>query len=172
MASVAAALAAAKAWTNNAAHEPSLSELTAQSQAEQAQEQLYSPPQAEFSFQQDTVYAEQGESALQSASFEMVPQEKYEELMEQYAHLSDRFKRLVEERDSLSRQVSELKRAAAEQSQTGASQGHDYKEEIRLLGKLIDDEQALRSIAKPGDELYARHDRFVNVFLNIVARSE
>jgi hypothetical protein len=93
--------------------------------------------------------------------------------MEQYARLSERFKRLVEERDALSRQVSELKRAAAEQSQNGAPKGRDYNEEIRLLGKLIDDEQALRkTAAKPGDSLYERHDKLLNVFLNIVARTE
>jgi uncharacterized coiled-coil DUF342 family protein len=108
----------------------------------------------------------------------MVPQEKHDELMEQYGRLSERFKSLVEERDNLSRQVTDLKRALAERGESSAAPGHDFKEEIRLLGKLIDDEQTLRKVAiengtyKPGEDTYARHDRLVNVFLNIVAHSD
>ncbi|MDR1134383.1 MAG: hypothetical protein LBL05_09460 [Synergistaceae bacterium] len=201
VASVAAAVAAVKTPMDNAAQEPPLPEpiaqvppppqaaepvvqmpieaqiqTTAQAHA-QAQGQHYSPPpqQAEFSITQNPIQPTQAEPpapAAPSVSFEMVPQQKHEELMEQYAHLNDRFKRLVEERDALSRQVSELRHTVAEQSKDGALQGRDYKEEIRLLGKLIDDEQSLRVAARPGDELYARHDRLVNVFLNIVARVE
>jgi hypothetical protein len=109
---------------------------------------------------------------------EMVPQEKHDELMEQFARLTERYKRIVEERDNLSRQVSELKRVMAERSESGEPLGHDYKEEIRLLGRLIDDEQTLRKAAiesgviKPGQDPYARHDKLVNVFLNIVGRNE
>ncbi|MDR3164656.1 MAG: hypothetical protein LBU13_03675 [Synergistaceae bacterium] len=178
VASVAAAVGAVKAPANNAAQEPTLSEQIAQAAAEpmqmsseQAQGQIY--PQAEFSFHQNTVQLTQSESpAPLDMSFEMVPQQKHEELAEQYADLSDRFQHLAEERDSLSREVSELKRAIAEQSHAGALQGRDYKEEIRLLGKLIDNEQSLHNSAAPGDELYARHDRLVNIFLNIVARTK
>ena len=178
VASVAAAVAAVKTPTNNAAQEPHLSEQTAQAPGQLQIDQTQMAADAQMQIQataQDHAQAHgqpQAESPAptpQNASFEMVPLRKHEELMEQYARLSDRFKRLVEERDSLSRQVSELKRSAAAQDQAGA-QGRDYKEEIRLLGKLIDDEQSLRSSAKPGDEFYARHDRLVNVFLNIVAR--
>ncbi|MDR0654293.1 MAG: hypothetical protein LBG12_13450 [Synergistaceae bacterium] len=191
VASVAAAVAAVKPPTNNTAQEPHAPEQAAQDQAAepaqipfeaqiqttaqshaQAQGHVYAPPQpVELSFLQNPIHAEQVPHAPQSVSFEMVPQQKHEELMEQYARLSDRFKRLVEERDSLSRQVSELKRVIPEHSQTGEAQGRDYKEEIRLLAKLIEDEQALRSAAKPGDELYARHDKLVDVFLNIVSRT-
>jgi hypothetical protein len=101
--------------------------------------------------------------------------------MEQYSRLSDRFKRIVEERDNLSRQVVELKRAISERAKNepeGSVNGRDFKEEIRLLGKLIDDEQTLRRVAvesgafRPGEDPYARHDKLVNVFLNIVAHSD
>jgi hypothetical protein len=108
----------------------------------------------------------------------MVPLQKHEELRDQLVRLGERYKRIVEERDSLSRQITELKRAAAERTQAGATGGSDYREEIRLLGKLIDDEQSLRKAAvesgafKPGEDPYARHDRLVNVFLNIVAKSD
>jgi hypothetical protein len=107
----------------------------------------------------------------------MVPMDKHNEVMEQYARLNDRFKRVVEERDALSKQIAELKRALAERGESQAG-GRDYKEEIRLLGKLIEDEQSLRKVVyesgafKIGDDPYARHDRLVNVFLNIVARTE
>ena len=107
---------------------------------------------------------------------DLVPQEKHNELMEQYARLVERYKHLVEERDALSRQVAELKHALSEHGESGAG-GRDYKEEIRLLGKLIEDEQSLRKAVvdsgayKPGDDPYARHDKLVNVFLNIVART-
>jgi hypothetical protein len=116
------------------------------------------------------------------ASSEIVPQRKHEELMEQYARLSDRFKRIVEERDALSRQVTELRKALTDRGASSAQAGEggprDYKEEIRLLGKLIDDEQSLRAVAiekgvyKPGEDPYARHDKLVSVFLNIVGRTE
>jgi hypothetical protein len=108
----------------------------------------------------------------------MVLQRKHDELMEQYKRLSERFKRIVEERDSLSRQVSEFRRTLAERDQNGTLHGRDYKEEIRLLGKLIDNEQSLRNAAiergayNPGDDPYARHDKLVSVFLNIVKREE
>jgi hypothetical protein len=199
VASVAAAVAAVKAPAGNAAQEPPSPEpatyaptppqtiepvqmavdaqiqTTAQALA-QAQGQVYSPPQADLSFLQNHIQPAPAESvapALQSASFEMVPQQQHEELVEQYTRLTERFKSLVEERDSLSRQVSELKRALAEQEKNGPVPGRDYKEEIRLLGKLIDSEQALRNTAsKPGDALYERHDKLLNVFLNIVARTE
>jgi hypothetical protein len=147
-------------------------QTTAQAFA-QAQGQVYSPPQTEPSFIQNSVQAESVPHSPQNVSFEMVPQQKHEELMEQYTRLTERFKGLVEERDSLSRQVSELKRALAEYQKNGAIQGHDYKEEIRLLGKLIDAEQALRNTsAKPGDYLYERQDKLLKVFLNIVAVKE
>jgi chromosome segregation ATPase len=139
----------------------------------QAHAQTYAPQQGEFSFHQNSIQPTQTElPAAQSVSFEMVPQQQHEELKEQYVRLGDRFKRLVEERDALSRQVSELRSTLAEYGRTRESQGRDYKEEIRLLGKLIDDEQSLRGTAKPGDELYARHDKLVDVFLNIAARTE
>jgi hypothetical protein len=108
----------------------------------------------------------------------MVPLQKHEELREQLVRLGERYKRIVEERDSLSRQITELKRAAAEQAQTGATGGSDSREEIRLLGKLIDDEQSLRKAAlesgtyRPGEDPYARHDKLVNVFLNIVGKQD
>ena len=94
--------------------------------------------------------------------------------MEQYTHLLERHKRMLAERDALAKQVTELKRSLAEQQ--GETGGRDYKEEIRLLGKLIDNEQSLRKTAvesgayKPGEDLYGRHDKLVQVFLNIVAR--
>jgi hypothetical protein len=187
VASVAAAVAAVKTPANNAAQEPPSSEQAAQAAAEsmqmsveaqvytaaQAQGQVYPQPQADFSFNQNAVYPTQAESPEpQNTSFEIVPQQKHAELAEQYADLSDRFKRLTEERDSLLREVSELRRAIAEQSQAGTLQGRDYKEEIRLLGKLIDNEQSLHNSAVPGDDLYARHDRLVNIFMNIVARTK
>jgi chromosome segregation ATPase len=108
----------------------------------------------------------------------MIPQEKHDELMEQFVRLNDRYKRIVEERDALSRQVTELRRVIAERQASGEPLGHDYKEEIRLLGKLLDDEQSLRKAAmesgvfKPSQDTYARHDRLVNVFLNIVGRDD
>jgi hypothetical protein len=108
----------------------------------------------------------------------MVPLQKHEELMAQFERLRERYRRIVEERDSLSRQITELKRTAAEQTQAGTSGGSDYREEIRLLGKLIDDEQSLRKAAiesgafRHGEDPYARHDRLVNVFLNIVGKSD
>jgi hypothetical protein len=199
VASVAAAVAAVKAPTNNTAQEPPSPEQTTQAPAQpqavepvqmpveaqiqttaqalaQAQGQIYSPQQAELSFLQPPIQPAQAESVLpapQSASSEMVPQQKHEELMKQYNRLVERFKSLAEERDALSRQVSELKRVLAEQEKNGVVPGRDYKEEIRLLGKLIDSEQALRTAAaKPGDYLYERHDKLLNVFLNIVARTE
>ncbi|MDR1515471.1 MAG: hypothetical protein LBS45_07550 [Synergistaceae bacterium] len=180
VASVAAAVAAVKTPINNTAQEPPAPEQILQVPAQPREEPVQIPIEAQIQTTaqahaqaQGQVYPPQIESsapAPQSVSFEMVPQQKHEELMEQYARLSDRFKRLVEERDSLSRQVSELKHSIAEQGQAGESKGRDYKEEIRLLGKLIDDEQALRNAAQPGDELYARHDKLVSVFLNIVAQ--
>jgi hypothetical protein len=106
----------------------------------------------------------------------MVPQARHDELADQYTKLMDRHKRILEERDALSRQVSELRQALAERGESGAAEGRDYKEEIRLLGKLIEDEQLLRKAAissgayRPGEDPYARHDKLVNVFLNIVAR--
>jgi hypothetical protein len=199
VASVAAAVAAVKAPTNNAAQEPPLPEpityapappqtvepvqmpletqiqTTAQALA-QAQGQVYSSPQADSPSLQNNIQPARAESiapAPHNATFEMVPQQQHEELQAQYTRLLDRFKSLVEERDALSRQVSELKRTLAEQEKNGPIPGRDYKEEIRLLGKLIDSEQALRtSAAKPGDYLYERHDKLLNVFLNIVARTE
>jgi hypothetical protein len=150
-------------------------QTTAQTIA-QAQGRVYSPQQAESSLSQNPIQTAQAESvprAPQNGSFEMVPQQKHAELMKQYTRLTERFKSLAEERDSLSRQVSELKRVLAEQEKNGTLQGRDYKEEIRLLGKLIDAEQSLRSAdAKQGDYLYERHDKLLNVFLNIVARTE
>ena len=108
---------------------------------------------------------------------DIMPQAKHDELAEQYTKLMERHKRILEERDALSRQVSELKQALAERGgEPGSVEGRDYKEEIRLLGKLIEDEQLLRKAVissgahKPGEDPYARHDKLVNVFLNIVAR--
>jgi len=101
------------------------------------------------------------------------PQEKQNELAEQFTRLLERHKHMLEERDALAREVGELKRALAEKGT-----GRDYKEEIRLLGKLIDNEQSLRKTVvdngayKPEEDLYARHDKLVQVFLNIVARIE
>jgi hypothetical protein len=98
-----------------------------------------------------------------------------EELRALYDRLHERYKHLVEERDELSRQLSELRR------KTGSGEGGragDYKEELRLLGKLIDDEQSLRAAAlekgtfQPGEDPYVRHDKLVNVFLNIMKHSE
>jgi hypothetical protein len=93
-----------------------------------------------------------------------------DELRALYDRLHERYKHLVEERDELSRQLSELRK------KTGGEGGRsgDYKEEIRLLGKLIDDEQSLRAAAlekgtfHPGEDPYARHDKLVNVFLSIM----
>jgi hypothetical protein len=98
-----------------------------------------------------------------------------EELRALYNRLHERYKHLVEERDELSRQLSELRK------KTGIGEGGrsgDYKEELRLLGKLIDDEQSLRAAAlekgsfQPGEDPYARHDKLVNVFLSIMKHSE
>jgi len=106
-----------------------------------------------------------------------VPEEKHNELVEQFGRLSERYKLAVKEQDALTKQVAELKRALNERGDAGAV-GRDFKEEIRLLGKLIDDEQSLRKALmesgtfKPGDEPYARHDKLVTVFLNIVSRLE
>ena len=106
-------------------------------------------------------------------SNKMVPHEKHSDLMEQFTRLGERHKRMLAERDALAKQVAELKQSLSEKSE-----GHDYKEEIRLLGKLIDNEQSLRKAVvesgtyDPGNAPYARHDRLVEVFLNIVARSE
>ena len=108
-------------------------------------------------------------------SQKIVPVEKHHELIEQFTRLSDRHKRILAERDELAKQVTELKRALTEREEGG---GRDYKEEIRLLGKLIDSEQSLRKAVvdsgafKPGEDPYARHDKLVQVFLNIVARIE
>jgi len=107
----------------------------------------------------------------------MVAQEKHNELVEQYMRLGERHKRILEERDALAKQVTELKRVIAEREEAKAA-GLDYKEEIRLLGKLIDNEQSLRKTVlesgeyKSGDDPYARHDKLVNVFLNIVSHIE
>jgi hypothetical protein len=111
-------------------------------------------------------------------NFEMVPLQQHEELREQFVRLGERYKRIVEERDSLSRQITELKRAAAERAKNETSGGSDYREEIRLLGKLIDDEQSLRKTAlengtfRMGEDPYSRHDKLVNVFLNIVGKQD
>jgi hypothetical protein len=102
-----------------------------------------------------------------------VPIEKHNELVDQYTRLGDRYKRTVEERAMLAKQVTDLKRALAERGEA-----HDFKEEIRLLGKLIDNEQMLRKAVlesgalKPGEDPYARHDKLVEVFLSILARTE
>jgi hypothetical protein len=98
-----------------------------------------------------------------------------EELRALYDRLHERYKHLVEERDELSRQLSDLRKktGSGEGKQTG-----DYKEELRLLGKLIDDEQSLRAAAlekgnfSAGEDPYARHDKLVNVFLSIMKHSE
>ena len=98
-----------------------------------------------------------------------------DELRALYDRLHERYKHLVEERDELSRQLSELRK------KTGIGEGRqsgDYKEELRLLGKLIDDEQSLRTAAlekgnfSAGEDPYARHDKLVNVFLSIMKHSE
>ncbi|MDR2779538.1 MAG: hypothetical protein LBB28_00255 [Synergistaceae bacterium] len=98
-----------------------------------------------------------------------------DELRALYDRLHERYKHLVEERDELSRQLSELHKKPG-----NAEGGHsgDYKEELRLLGKLIDDEQSLRTAAlekgifPPGEDPYARHDKLVSVFLGIMKHSE
>jgi hypothetical protein len=98
-----------------------------------------------------------------------------EELRALYDRLHERYKHLVEERDELSRQLSDLRKKVG--SGEGARQG-DYKEELRLLGKLIDDEQSLRAAAlekgtfPTGEDPYARHDKLVSVFLSIMKHSE
>ena len=110
-------------------------------------------------------------------SNKMAPLEKHHELMEQFARLSERHKRMLAERDTLAKQVAELKRVLVETKEARTT-GRDYKEEIRLLGKLIDNEQSLRKAVlesgayTPGETPYARHDRLVEVFLNIVGHTE
>ena len=105
-------------------------------------------------------------------SNKIVPQEKHSDLTEQFTRLLERHKRILAERDALAREVAELKRVLASKGT-----GHDYKEEIRLLGKLIENEQSLRKAVvdsgayEPGNAPYARHDKLVEVFLNIVART-
>jgi hypothetical protein len=102
------------------------------------------------------------------------PKGSGDELRTLYDRLHERYKHLVEERDELSRQLSDLRGNAAP---GGGGQPGDYKEELRLLGKLIDDEQSLRAAAlekgiyQPGEDPYARHDKLVNVFLGIIKHS-
>ena len=139
-----------------------------------ALQELAAPVQASMPVQASApVTAPTSVPARAPESNKIVPVEKHHELVEQFTQLSDRHKRILAERDALAKQVTELKRALAERPEEG---NRDYKEEIRLLGKLIDSEQSLRKAVadsgayKPGEDPYARHDKLVQVFLNIVDR--
>jgi len=93
---------------------------------------------------------------------------------EKYNRLSVRYKHLIDERDALSRQVWEFRRRLEE----NPSGKNDVSEEIKLLNKLIDEEQVLRAEARergalpPGYDPLARHEKFVNAFLSIVTRDQ
>ena len=106
--------------------------------------------------------------------YEETPAEQ-DDFKEQYERLRVRHKHILEERDTLARQVQELRR----QVESYSSFKHDTVEEISLLNKLIDEEQALREKAREkGNELpagydaFTRHDKFVTAFLTIVSRNE
>ena len=96
------------------------------------------------------------------------------DIAEKYNRLSVRYKHLVDERDALSRQVWEFRRKLEE----NPSGKRDVNEEIRLLNRLIDEEQALRAeahekgVLPAGYDALSRHDRFVNAFLSIIAREQ
>ena len=99
-------------------------------------------------------------------------QKKENDLQSQYDRLNVRYKHIVEERDALARQVHELRR----QIEGDSSCKHDTIEEIRLLNKLMDEEQKLLDEARkkgalPADcDLFARQDRFMNAYLSIISR--
>ncbi|MDR1136989.1 MAG: hypothetical protein LBK91_01585 [Synergistaceae bacterium] len=134
-------------------------------------------PQISPSYSQAAEY----QQPIQAAPPSIVPETQEQphgngdELRTLYDRLHERYKHLIEERDELSRQVSQLRNKTAA---GGDGQSGDYKEELRLLGKLIDDEQSLRTAAmekgifQPGEDPYARHDKLVNVFLGIIKHSE
>jgi predicted transcriptional regulator len=93
------------------------------------------------------------------------------ELTSKYEHLNVRYKHIVEERDALSKQVMDLRRKLSEQEESSGGRGR--AEEIRVLGKLIDEEHSLREAARESgtlllDDLYKSHNRFVNAFFSIV----
>ena len=96
------------------------------------------------------------------------------DISEKYNKLSVRYKHLVDERDALSRQVWEFRRKLEE----NPSSKHDVNEELKLLNKLIEEEQALRAQASEkgalpsGYDALARHEKFVNAFLSIVSRDQ
>ena len=100
--------------------------------------------------------------------------QKLSDLISKYDRQSVRFKHVLEERDELSRQVAELRQKA----DSGTFRGHDSGEEIRLLSKLMDEERSLREAAKERgflsqeEDLFARHNKFVDAFFCIVTRDK
>ena len=101
--------------------------------------------------------------------------QKLNELIAKYDRQSVRFKHVLEERDELSRQVAELRRKVAENE---AFHGRDIGEEVRLFRKLMEEERVLHEAARengslpPNDNPYAKHNRFIDAFFNIVMRDK
>jgi aspartate oxidase len=95
------------------------------------------------------------------------------DLAQQYNRLSMRYKHVVEERDAMSTQIAEFRRRQAEEGEGRAQ----YKAEaLKLLGKLVDEEARLRESSggtfPSGDDPFARHEKFVKAFFNLVPSGE
>lgn len=100
---------------------------------------------------------------------------KLDEMTTKNERLNDRCKNLAEMRDDLSKQVTELRKKVDEYE---ALNLNGSTEAIRLLGKLMDEEVALREEARkngllpPDHNPYDRHNQFVNLFFKLMSRGE